>query len=141
LLFEGLNYLSTRRGDSSEDTEFFAENPIYNEDILDGLETLFQTFVTSNDTKKLSRARIEDVNAFHAFVILCLRHTIGVMAWKLKHRKVDISKIFSVSDEALALVILENNAQLWKDKARGAIPLTDKAKGGPVHEKVKEWEC
>jgi hypothetical protein len=132
-----LNYLTTRRGDSAEDTEFFADNPVYNEDVLDGLETLFQTYVTSNDTKKLSRARIEDINAFHAFVILCLRHTIGVMTWKLKHRKVEISELFSISDEALALVILENNAQLWKDKARGAIPLTDKAKGGRYMKKSK----
>jgi hypothetical protein len=64
--------------------------------------------------------RIEDMNAFHAFAVLCLRHTVGVMTWKRMHRKVLISDIFTNSDEALALVILENNAQVWRDKAYGA---------------------
>jgi hypothetical protein len=128
--FKGLTYLSNRRGDSVQDAEFFAENPVYNSDILDGLETLFQTYVISNDAKKLSKARIEDVNAFQAFVVLCLRHTIGVMTWKLKHRREAVSDLFSISDEALALVILENNAQVWKDKARGVISTADRARGG-----------
>jgi hypothetical protein len=115
----GLTYLATRGGESTEDAQFFAQNPIYNVHILDGLETLFQSHVNSNETKKLSRIRIDDINAFHAFVVLCLRHTVGVMTWKLKHRKFDISDIFSVSDEALALVVLENNAMVWKNKAYG----------------------
>jgi len=115
----GLTYLATRGGESTEDAQFFAQNPIYNVHILDGLETLFQSHVNSNETKKLSRSRIDDINAFYAFVVLCLRHTVGVMTWKLKHRKFDISDIFSVSDEALALVVLENNAMVWKNKAYG----------------------
>lgn len=123
-----MTYLATGRGDSAADAEFFAENTIYNSNVLDGLETLFQSYVISEDPKKLSRIRIDDINAFHAFTILCLRHTTGVMTWKLKHRKVAISDIFSVSDEALALVILENNAQIWNDKAHGAVT-TQTAKG------------
>ena len=102
-----MTYLSTRRGESLQDEEFF-KNTIYDSDILDGLETLFQQYVQSDDMKKLARIRIEDRNAFHAFTILCLRHTVGVMTWKLRHRNTRISDIFSVSDEALALVILES---------------------------------
>ena len=92
--------------------------------------------------KKLARIRIEDRNAFHAFTILCLRHTVGVMTWKLRHHNTRISDIFSVSDEALALVILENNALIWRNKAYG-ITATDttprymkRAKDGNVR---KEW--
>ena len=114
-----MTYLASRGGDSTEDAQFFAQNPIYDSNILDGLDTLFRSYVSSDDTKKLSRIRIDDINAFHAFVVLCLRHTVGVMTWKLKHRKFDVSDIFSVSDEALALVILENNAPVWKKKAYG----------------------
>jgi hypothetical protein len=124
----GLTYLATRRGESAEDEEFFAKNSIYSKEVLDGLETIFQQYVMSNDTKKLARLRIEDVNAFHAFTVLCLRHTIGVMNWRLKHRKFVISDIFSLSDEALALVILENNAQLWKNKAYGTVTANAKAR-------------
>ena len=124
----GLTYLATRGGESGEeDKAFFKANPIYNEKVLDGLETLFQSYVNSEDPKKLARIRVEDITAFHAFAVLCLKHTIGVMAWKLKHRKELLSKIFSISDEALALVILENNAQVWKDKAYGTA--TDNTQG------------
>jgi len=136
-----LTYLSTRRGESLQDEEFFKKT-IYDSDILDGLETLFQQYVQSNDMKKLARIRIEDRNAFNAFTILCLRHTVGVMTWKLRHRNTRISDIFSVSDEALALVILENNALIWRNKAYG-INATDttprymkRAKDGNVR---KEW--
>lgn len=87
--------------------------------MLDGLETLFQQYVLSEDTKKLARIRIENVNAFHAFAVLCLRHTVGMMTWKLKHRKFKVSDIFTVSDETLALIVLENNAMLWRNKAYG----------------------
>jgi hypothetical protein len=141
-LFIGLAYLARRGGESGQDAAFFKENPIYNEQVLDGLENLFRSYVTSDDPKKLPKFRIEDVNAFHAFAVLCLRHTVGVMTWKRMHRKVLISDIFTNSDEALALVILENNAQVWKDKAYGAErPSTQgrymkKAENGSVR---KDW--
>jgi hypothetical protein len=119
ILFIGLTYLASRRGDSGGDAAFFKENPIYNEQVLDGLETLFQSYVTSDDPKKLPKIRIEDVNAFHAFAVLCLRHTVGVRTWKRMHRKALLSDFLTTSDEALAFVILENNALVWRDKAYG----------------------
>jgi len=83
---------------------------------------------------------VENLNAFHAFVILCLRHTLGVMSWKLKHRRILLSDIFTISDEALALVIFENNALVWKNKAYGQPDVTAKymqtAKDGSVR---KVW--
>jgi hypothetical protein len=72
--------------------------------VLDSLETLFQSYVNSEDPKKLAKICIENINAFHAFAVLCLKHTVGVMTWKVKHRKMSLSDIYSISDEALALV-------------------------------------
>lgn len=87
--------------------------------MLSGLQTLFQNYVFSEDPRKLANVRLEDVDAFHAFTVLCLRHTLSVLTWRQKHRKFKLSDLFSISDEGLALVILENNAKVWKDKAYG----------------------
>lgn len=87
--------------------------------MLDGLQTIFEHYAFSPDPSKLAKMRIEDIDAFQAFAALCLRHTIGVMTWRVKHRKFKLSDFFSCSDEGLALVILENNAKVWKDKAFG----------------------
>lgn len=133
-----MTYLTTRRGDSTEDAAFFAKHPIYNNNVLDGLETLFQSYVNSEDPKKLSRIRIDDINAFHAFCVLCLRHTVGVMTWKMQHRRKAISEFFSVTDEALALVILENNAQVWKTMAQGNETASVVNKGGRYMKKAKD---
>ena len=86
-----------------------------------GLDTIFKHYVFSNDSEKLAKIRIEDPIAFQAFAVLCLRHTIGVMAWKVRHRKLRISDFFTCSDEGLALVILENNAKVWQDTAHGNV--------------------
>ncbi len=117
--FPGLKFLASRSGDAAEEATFFKENPIYNKYILDGLDTLFQQYVLSEDPEKLAKVRIENIHAFHAFVVLCLRHTVGVMTWKLKHRKFMISDVFTICDETLALLFLENNAKFWKNKAYG----------------------
>jgi hypothetical protein len=125
----GLTYLASRGGESrEEDEEFFKQNPIYNKKVLDSLETLFQSYVNSEDPKKLAKIRIENINAFHAFAVLCLKHTVGVMTRKVKHRRMSLSDIYSISDEALALLILENNVKIWKDKAYGTA--TKNSKGG-----------
>ena len=41
------------------------------------------------------------------------------MTWKLQHRKSKISDFFTICDETLAFLVLENNAQVWKNKAYG----------------------
>jgi hypothetical protein len=115
----GLKYLHSRSGDGADDTGFFKDNPIYNKEVLDGLEILFQQFVLSEDPTKIAKVRIENIHAFNAFTVLCLRHTVGNLTWKLKHRRVKISDFMTVSDETLALLILENNAKIWKNKAYG----------------------
>jgi len=116
-LSSGLKFLASRSGDAAEDAAFFKEHPIYNQDILDGLDALMQQYVLSRDPDKMAKVRLENIHAFQAFVVLCLRHTVGVMTWKLKHRKFKVSEIFTVCDETLALLVLENNAETWRNKA------------------------
>jgi hypothetical protein len=79
----GLTCLTTTRGgESRKDEVFFKQNPIYKEQVLDGLiEILFQSYVNiEEDPKKLARICIVSINALHAFSVLCLKRTIGVMA-------------------------------------------------------------
>jgi hypothetical protein len=115
----GLKYLASRSVDTPDDAAFFKDNPIYNKEVLDGLEILFQQFVLSEDPAKIAKVRIENIHAFNAFTVLCLRHTVGNLTWKLKHRRFKISDYMTVADETLALLILENNAKIWKNKAYG----------------------
>jgi hypothetical protein len=65
--------------------------------------------------------------ALHAFTVLCLRHTVGVLTWKLQYHNTRISDVFSVSDESLALVILENNAMIWRNKTYGFFAIDSNA--------------
>jgi hypothetical protein len=76
--YTGLKFLASRSGDAAEDAAFFKEHPIYNQDILNGLDALIQQYVLSGDPDKLAKVRLENLHAFQAFVILCLRHTVGV---------------------------------------------------------------
>lgn len=138
----GLIYLATRNGDAADDAEFFKKHPIYDKQVLDGLQSIFEQYAFSPASNKMAKIRIEDIDAFQAFAVLCLRHTIGVMTWRVKHRKFKLSDFFSISDEGLALVILENNAKVWKDKAFGDAAIEpnarymDTAKDGSVR---KTW--
>jgi hypothetical protein len=118
-IIPGLTYLATRNGDAAEDIQFFKKHPIYDKQVLDSLQSIFDWYVFSTDSKKLAKIGIEGVDAFQAFAVLCLRHTIGAMTWRVKHCKFNITDFFSISDEGIALVILENNAKVWKDKAIG----------------------
>ena len=51
---------------------------------------------------------------FEYFVELCLVHMIEKKNWKLFKAVKPISDIFTAADEALALVLFENNAEEWK---------------------------
>ena len=54
---------------------------------------------------------------FGTFVEVCLVHMIPRNMWKANRLRYAISEIFSVADEGLALVLLENNAEEWKTVA------------------------
>lgn len=44
---------------------------------------------------------------------MCLAVMTGREEWKLNHRKIHLSNFITIADEALALVVLENNLAEW----------------------------
>ena len=63
----------------------------------------------------------ENHELFQAFVEYCLIHSISSMDWRTKCYNTTVSKMFTVADEAMAILLLENNAKdlrLIKDKRR-----------------------
>ena len=44
---------------------------------------------------------------------ICLSSTIASSVWKTNHPKVKLSELLTVADEALALLVLENNVEEW----------------------------
>ena len=63
----------------------------------------------------------ENHELFQAFVEYCLIHSISSMNWRTKCYNTTVSKMFTVADEAMAILLLENNAKdlkLIKDTRR-----------------------
>jgi hypothetical protein len=60
-------------------------------------------------------ALYEDEEAFSAFVHFALSTTIKKSAWRLGRNKKLVSLLFTKYDEALALLILENNCEGIKE--------------------------
>ena len=53
---------------------------------------------------------MENIELFQTFVSYCLIHFTTSLNWQYKACSVVISEIFTVSDEALCILLLENNA-------------------------------
>jgi hypothetical protein len=66
----------------------------------------------------------QDEEAFAAFVHYALSHTIKKSSWRLGRNKTFVSQLFTKYDEALALLILENNSAGITDIVEGVA--TDK---------------
>ena len=60
-------------------------------------------------------------NTNEAYVVFCekiLSQVVGKAIWKEKSDTMKMSKVATVSDEAFALLILENSYELWDDLAQ-----------------------
>ena len=120
----GIDHLRHKRlGITVSDSDFFKKHPMYNERVLSGLQSLLlQMGVLPNESfsedeyhvTDLVAIRCNDIDAFEAFCMLCLRHAVGSCSWKKEHRKTKCSKIFTLCDEAFAFLVLENNRLIWK---------------------------
>ena len=58
--------------------------------------------------------RCDNIDAFEAFCVLCLKHSIGSAAWRKSYRKDKISSVYTISDEAFSFLVLDNNRSYWK---------------------------
>lgn len=61
----------------------------------------------------------KDEDSFAAFVHFVLSSTIRKSTWRLGRNKKMISQLFTIHDEALALLLLENSSEGWRDVANG----------------------
>ena len=50
---------------------------------------------------------------------ICLKQMVSSKHWKLNHKDLEISGMTTNADEALALLVLENNYKEWIEKAKG----------------------
>jgi hypothetical protein len=58
--------------------------------------------------------RTEDINVFESFCVLCLKHVAGTGVWRQNYSRETISDAFTISDEAFAFLVLDNNRHYWK---------------------------
>jgi len=107
------------------DDEFFKKNPAYNSRILNGLfrilELLGSTGDEAFDGESYDAGALvtairseEDCSAFESFCVLCLKHIVGTSSWRQNFRREAISDAFTISDEAFAFLVLDNNKDYWK---------------------------
>jgi hypothetical protein len=108
-----------QKGTSCSDMEFFEKYPFYNVRVLEGLHSLLQ--LNRTDNKKTMRTPKEmvalkrtDLDAYEAFCVLLLKHAIGKVSWRASCRSERISEIFTLSDEAFAFLVLDNNINSWR---------------------------
>lgn len=72
------------------------------------------------DKETIEKYRTEGTyNEFKAIVRICLKSMISAKHWKMNKARLELSGLMTVADEALALVILENNYKEWIEKAKG----------------------
>ena len=80
-----------------------------------------------------------DTDGLQFFAEVCLKNVVKKRDWRLNHRKEIFSKFVTVADEALALLVLENNVELWFEVANGNCLQLSKKKGHS-NEKEKRGE-
>ena len=56
---------------------------------------------------------------FKTIVDLCLKNMVSAKHWKTNHSQIEVSGVVTHADEALALLVLENNLEEWIEKAKG----------------------
>ena len=66
-----------------------------------------------------SEKRVEEIrerantDGLQFFAEVCLKNVVKKRDWRLNHRKEVLQKFVTVADEALALLVLENNVEIW----------------------------
>ena len=112
-----------RLGQAVPDDEFFKKHPSYNNRVLDGLLCILQLLGCTGDPtfkeelydpgEVIEKIR-SNIDTLDSFCILCLKHIVGMAVWRQNFRKDIISNAFTISDEAFAFLVLDNNRVFWK---------------------------
>lgn len=81
--------------------------------------------VVSEVLGRLERGTIEmfrtdgTYNEFKLIVNVCFPPMVPAKHWKQNKGEVAVTDLLTISDEALALIVLENNYEEWIDRAKG----------------------
>ena len=59
-----------------------------------------------------------DTDGLQFFAEVCLKNVVKKRDWRLNHRKEIFRKFVTVADEALAMLVLENNVEIWFELAQ-----------------------
>ena len=72
------------------------------------------------EDKKIEYYRTDATESeFKMIVEICLKPMVSSKHWKLNHKQLEVSGMTTNADEALALLVLENNYKEWIEKAKG----------------------
>ena len=58
-----------------------------------------------------------DTDGLHFFAEVCMKNVVKKRDWRLNHRKEVFRKFVTVADEALGMLVLENNVERWFELA------------------------
>ena len=103
-------------------------DPTFNEELYDPGEVI--TII-----------RTTNIKALESFCVLCLKHIVGNASWRQNFRRDEMSSVFTVSDEAFAFLVLDNNREYWKlcyERGEHNIPVTESTSAsGRSHKRRK----
>ena len=94
---------------NSEDTDGNADDEV-NENVKDKMMKIIEIAVNGEGLENL-RTNEENIDLLHTFVSYCLIHFTTSINWRYKACSTVISDIFTESDEALCILLIENNAE------------------------------
>ena len=76
--------------------------------------------ITRAENSTMEKLRTEGTyEEFRMCASLCLPACLNAKHWKRNKSSIVLSDFISISDEALAYIVLENNIEEWKDIAKG----------------------
>ena len=124
-IFLGIEHLRQKNlNQAIPDDEFFKKHSAYNTRVLKGLMSMLQLLGTTGDPdfdedsydpgEVVTIIRTTDIDALECFSVLCLKQIAGTAVWRQNYRKDTLSDAFTISDEAFAFLVLDNNREYWK---------------------------
>jgi len=114
------------------------------ETVIEKTKALIELAAKEGGLEKMRRC-VEHKEVFLTFVTICLVHSCSSMKWRYHAYNSVISDIFTESDEAFAMLLLENNAKDYKQMVVLKRKLTRKeampkyTKDSNMTEKFKGW--
>ena len=125
----GLKELDRKEGTDSDRCGDEHENSNQNNNderqklLLKGLKALRNIGNRRNVDTRIQGFRmirtLKDKDILRSFVHYALRHMIPINVWIQSKQNMKISHIFSIHDEAFAILVLMNNWKVWEAMAKG----------------------